>query len=525
MTRGPLFLVLMAAAVLALGRAIQIRDGLFQPWGFFWLAIALAAIVLVLFHRPSATGESRPARVLLVAILAGIVLELTRPFEGLDARYHPWRFLVVTAPPIAILAYAFLRRQFAIEQLAGRHLATTLVVGLALQFLQFIIYKRPGSEHGPIAPWGFYAAIAAAGAVLLAARVGLPGLRRSWFWMLLAIHAAIGVWVIRATPHVHMDVWVVQQQANKALLAGTNPYDITFPDIYGRPELYAPGAVKDGVVHLGFPYPPLTLLLDLPGYVLGGDFRYAYLALTLLTAVLIAHAAPARPMMPLSEISELRFQIPYLVAALFLFTPRTFFVLESGWTEPTMALLLAAVVFAAPRYPRLLPVLLGLFLVSKQHTFLAVAPIVLLYRAPLDVRRLGRDAAVAVGVGALVTLPLALWDVRAFLHSTLGSIGTVGLRHDALSYLAWLADKIQRDPPRVLEFLGWVGAAAMTVVCLRRLPRTPAAFALAIAAVYCVFFAFGKLAFCNYYYFVIAALCCAAAAASQDLAESPADAR
>jgi 4-amino-4-deoxy-L-arabinose transferase-like glycosyltransferase len=43
------------------------------------------------------------------------------------------------------------------------------------------------------------------------------------------------------------------------------------------------------------------------------------------------------------------------------------------------------------------------------------------------------------------------------------------------------------------------------------LPRSAGGFALAVAIVYFVFFAFNKQAFVQYYYFVIGALCCALA--------------
>jgi hypothetical protein len=51
------------------------------------------------------------------------------------------------------------------------------------------------------------------------------------------------------------------------------------------------------------------------------------------------------------------------------------------------------------------------------------------------------------------------------------------------------------------------------VLAVRRCPRTPAGFALAVGFVYLVFFAFNKQAFCNYYFFPLAALCAAIAAA------------
>jgi hypothetical protein len=55
-------------------------------------------------------------------------------------------------------------------------------------------------------------------------------------------------------------------------------------------------------------------------------------------------------------------------------------------------------------------------------------------------------------------------------------------------------------------------APLAALLALARCPRTPAGWALAVAFVYLVFFAFNKQAFCNYYFFPLAALCAAIAA-------------
>src|SRR5207248_8919226 len=125
-----------------------------------------------------------------------------------------------------------------------------------------------------------------------------------------------------------------------------------------------------GRLNFGYPYPPLSLLLIVPAYQLG-DLRYAQLAAMALAGAFIALARPGRT--------------AFAAAALLLFTPRGFFVLEAGWTEPFAVLFLAVTVFAACRSPRQLPVPLGLFLASKQYLVLA------LLATPLLVFRRNRD--------------------------------------------------------------------------------------------------------------------------------------
>ena len=70
----------------------------------------------------------------------------------------------------------------------------------------------------------------------------------------------------------------------------------------------------------------------MPGQILFKDPRYAQLAAMELAAVLMAFARPPG--------------FGLIAAALYLTTPRIFFVLEQSWTEPFLVLGVAALVFA-----------------------------------------------------------------------------------------------------------------------------------------------------------------------------------
>jgi hypothetical protein len=58
-------------------------------------------------------------------------------------------------------------------------------------------------------------------------------------------------------------------------------------------------------------------------------------------------------------------------------------------------------------------------------------------------------------------------------------------------------------------------------LALWRVARTPAGFALGVAAVFLAFFVLNKQAFANYYFFVVGALCVAVAATDQSVADRP----
>ena len=350
----------------------------------------------------------------------------------------------------------------------------------------------------------YFAGLACAALLTLAGLADVPPLRRVWFPLVLLLYLLLGAWVIAHAPEPAIDVFIFQQQGSAALLDGRNPYAITFPNIYGDDPVYGPGLVNGDRLAFGFPYPPLSLFLALPGYLIAGDHRYAQLLALGVAGALLALARPGR--------------LGALAAVLLLFSPRIFFVLEQGWTEPFAILLLAATVCCACRWPRALPVALGLLLAVKQ-TLVFVPLLVPLLRGGLAHWReswplLWRAAAVAL----VVSLPLALGAPRDFVWSVVTLQIYQPLREDALSYVAWLA-RSGMPAPTWLAFAMVLLAAALA---LWRAARTPAGFAAGVALAFLAFFAFNKQAFCNYYFFVLGALCCALAAAPPEPSAAPA---
>jgi hypothetical protein len=445
MALPPGALLAIVAAASALGAAIQVRDGLYQPRAFAALTVALAATAAAFFI--------------------------------------PWRL------PSSIQRWTH----------------WLLAIALAFNFFQLFTYDHPGSWHayddGYLRANRFYYAALTAAAVLAAGMVLRPHLARPLLLALAIVICLIGGWVIRSVPQPHMDVWMVQTEGLKTFVHGRhNPYAAVFPDIYHRPGLYAPGAMRsDGLVHQGFPYPPMAFWMELPGYVIGGDYRWSNLAAIALSGVLIAYCG-------LGNLAP-------LAAAVFLTTPRTFFILETGWTEPLTLLLLCATIFCALRLRRLMPVALGLFLCSKQYLLWAIPPVILLAGRPLQFGRLTRILAIAFLTGCCASLPLILWDFKAFITANFTIADAAPFRTDALSYLALWASVTHHVPtPGAVTAIGFTSAALATLLVLARAPRSPAGYALAVAFAHLVFFAFYKFAFCNYYYLLVGALCAAAAA-------------
>ena len=406
-----------------------------------------------------------------------------------------WLTLALVVTVIGVLGGPWVHRR-GIRRVV---LERVLTAGAGLQ-LVLLLLEPPGmylqiSDSAQLLPfqWG----IVAAGCLLLAAASGLRLARRTWFPMLLVVHFGLGIWLIEASPNPHIDVVTVHREAIAALLDGHNPYSITFANIYeSDTPLYPEGMVVDQRVQFGLPYPPLSLLLVVPGALLGGDYRYANLAAMSLAGAAIGYSTPAT--------------VARLAATLVLFTPRVFFVLEQGWTEPVVVLLLALTVFCTLNATARTPLALGGLVAVKQYMVLVLPLALLLIPRPWwpgSLAMLWRVMAVALAV----TLPFFVWDPPAFIRAVITLQIYEPFRLDSLSYLSFLARHLSTPPPM---WAGLVPAVLAIALVLWKDQRTPAGFAAAVALVMFVVFAFGKKAFCNYYFFVIGALCCAAAAST-----------
>jgi hypothetical protein len=440
-----------------------------------------------------------------LACLAISVATLGYALQRRDGLFEPVAFVFLTIS-LAFCLLAFFRFRLS----AGQWLIAGTGVLIAWQFGQMFSIEHPGSWHAPVAGRTYYLLLAACACsglaifgVCIARRDNLA--RRIFFPLCLATFLVLGFWWLRAVPHPFTDVWEAQRAGLEAFCAGKSPFNAPFPDVYDYPPGYSVGTVvRNGMVELGFPYPPLTLLLNLPGHVLMGDFRYSNLLFILATAALIGYARPG----PLA----------LLAALLFLTTPRTLFILELGFTEPGVALCLAAVIFAACRRWRITPVLLGLLFASKQYLMLAAPCALLLIPPPWNWRTTLRWVAIAAATALAISLPMILPNLHDFIRCTITPSTNAHFRYDSLSYLALYADQTGITPNGTI---GFVSAVLALPLVLWRTPRSPAGFAFALATVFMVFFALGKGAFCNYYYLIIASFCAAIAAQSLNAARAP----
>jgi hypothetical protein len=483
---------LLALAATAVGAAIQIDDGEYHPTRGGACAIALITLAIA----AAGVAISRPIRLFANRAVPPAKLKIRHGFLTIATL-----FLLLVIQLLMLLFSRPDSQEHPYVEPAWLHLLNLYHIGVALGLLVAMLWAALLSVQRATA-----ARIRATSLVLAAELV---------IFAVLGAGSIAGTRVAGSDLHPHIDVYVFQQQAARALLGGRGPYAIdNFPDIYadaaGRPrqQVYGPGMSDGRVLRFGFPYLPASLYLATLGYAAAGDFRAAQLAAMVVSALLVYRAKPGIT--------------SALAAALLLFTPRAFFILISGWTEPFLVLWMSAAVYCACRRPALLPIALGLLLATKQYTTLAVLPATILlvpqnsdahgWRGLLP--RWGewlKLVTLAGAVAFIVSAPLAFWDFRKFYFSVITVQRYAPFRWDALSYLTWHAFGHGEPSPASTVMFPGVMAAAAIVVCLWRAPRTPAGFAAAVGLIMLVFFAFSKQAFANYYYFVIGALACAVA--------------
>lgn len=340
-----------------------------------------------------------------------------------------------------------------------------------------------------------------------------PLLKRSLFSILLLVQALVGVMTITQAHdqeknphkfgsfHVRNDVQIFAQEGARLLLEGKNPYSARMPNVMGAdlPFYWAHATGNDHRLPFGYMYMPLSVIFSLPGYLLG-DFRFAHVFALIGAAWFLAYARP-------SVTSQ-------LAASLFLLCPSISFILAMSWTEPVAVFFLAATIFCYYRTPRWLFLALGCLFAAKQYTVFLLPLLPLLTpekekRWPLIWQSLG--------VAALITLPMALWDVDGFYRSAVQMQFKQPFRTDSLSYLVSI---MHFGGPQLTPLVGFVALILAVVVALKAAPRQAAGWCGAGGLAYMLFFAFNKQAFANYYFWVFSLLIAAVAVALPGQLES-----
>lgn len=441
---------------------------------------------------------NRPATA-VACLMTLICFGVGQALQSSDGRLEPgaFRWLVVTL--LAGLVTLFVAPKIAPPVFATIQGFLVIVATLWEVVQQFL--RWPGSTaSGSIAL--FQTGIVVMAVAFLVGQVSGDRQQRAAPYIACFVFLLLGVWTFRAMPSPDIDVFLFQTQSAVELVNGVNPYSLRFKDIYfGREHysavaLYGEGLSENGFLKFGFPYFPLSLLLTTPAQLVLHDYRYTQLLAVIFTAGVAMWLKPGRNAV--------------LAGALLLFTPRVFFVLEQGWTEPLVVALLAAVVLSNEKKPSLTPWLFGLLLAVKQYTvFMLPLAWLLLAEDQRNVRGLLVFFVKAAIPAALVTAPFVLWGPDDFWFSVVKLQTIQPFRPDSLSVMAKIA-KVTGEAPA--SWWAFVIASIVVLVSLWRIPRGSAGFLVAVTLTYLAFFATSKQAFANYYFFIIGASALAIAA-------------
>jgi uncharacterized membrane protein len=413
----------------------------------------------------------------------------------------PATLLAVLAFVISTAAATGIGRS-SLSGLRERSLVTVLAVGIGLEVVVGILAPAVLDAR-------FMLLFGIAGAIGLYTLFAPASHQRLGLLLVVAIHFGLMLWMFAAVPLRNMDVHLVQQEASAALLAGVNPYSITFENMYGYGTPLYPIEVQEGDrVTFGFPYPPLSLLMAIPGFAVFGDYRVSALVAVSITAILVGTMRKGT--------------LSAGAALIVLFSPLTARVLHNGWTEPFVAVLLAATVYLAVRRVAAMPLALGLLVATKQY---AVVLLPIAMGLLTDARsRVGpiRMFVLAASVACLTALPFLLWDPERFIFSTVVLQTFQPLREDGATLAALLTRMGMWVPP------AWVGlalVAALILVVLRKAKATPSGFSIAAAVVLIGLFLLSRSAFMNYYFLATIALLCSVAATELEDTASAAEVR
>ena len=429
----------------------------------------------------------------LIAVLGIIVAALTS--QAVQTNNGALDFIGLGFVAVAILISFIAVWRGRLPELGCPQESVKILLGLvlAVQFVQLQMTLPGVYLKCTLAQY----AIFSAGVVLVAFVAGTAlsdnhALGRFHIPTILGLFILLGVWMLRFSPEPAIDVYFFQRNSAEALLKGENPYALSFPNIYLHGHYYGEGVVQNGRVNYGYPYFPLSLLISLPAYLLG-DVRWASLLAIASTGLIFTLLNPGF--------------LGRGLAALFLFSPRTFFVIEQSWTEPLVVFFAAVFVWSITKAPRWSGFALGLMLASKQT--MIWMPFLLPLLIQSSKAALFRVILTAFCVAALTVVPFAIWNPTDFFRSVVVWQFLQPFRPDSLSFPALVFELGGYIIPWQFSFGGGLVACG---IALWRGSRSAAGWAIAACFVYLVFFSLSKQAFCNYYFMVLGLACLSAAA-------------
>lgn len=329
----------------------------------------------------------------------------------------------------------------------------------------FTLARYPPLYHAEVGP--FLAPGIAVGWLAVLAVAAMPWFRaaspRYAISVLVLLAIAYGLVVLGGPPII--DVWIILRDVANGLLAGQNPYEMSFPE------------VPADQTSACFNYLPATFLLTAPGQWLLGDVRWMTAAFLLLSVALLVVEALREK----GEGAPARIAAALLVGVL----PGFLTLVQQAWNEPILLFCFVAGSILIGRDKANLAIIpFAVALATKQHVVLFL-PLLALW--PSFGWR--RTAGVVVLAGA-ICLPWLVANPQRFYGCTVAfyTSGAMTLRSQSL----W---QLLPDPARLPTLL--VALVAACGIVLWRVPRTAPGLLVGCGTVLLLFSLFNKQSFFN----------------------------
>jgi hypothetical protein len=285
------------------------------------------------------------------------------------------------------------------------------------------------------------------------------------------------IWMPMASPAPVIDTFSISQEASAFVLEGRNPYITPVTDVYGGADI--------GYVLPAYVYLPAGLYVQVLSYAAAGDVRYAYVVAEILTALIAWRMARRRWPGPTAE----------CIALLFLYNPRSLFVIEQGWLDP-LVLACAALSLLLRDHQRPIAASLSYGYMVSVKPYMAYALI-----QWLIIERNRRHMAAALLVGILTVTPFLLADWRSFVANGVLFNALIPFRRQSLTVYALLSRTLGLLPPPGLTVLVGGILTGLTWIPQRRI-QPIRGFLFAVTTTLFGMFLFGSSGFCNWYYLV-----------------------
>lgn len=300
--------------------------------------------------------------------------------------------------------------------------------------------------------------------------------------ILIGLALLIRVFAIISVPNPTIDVFHILRNGPKEILAGRNPYQMSYPAPYG---VYIPTIV--------FVYGPLTPFIFLPSVFFFNDPRYTLVLADLLSAFLLYKIAKKL------ALDKIYWQPLVLI---FLFHPLFPFMTEQSWLEPLMTLFVIAATYSVVRSStKTMPsYFLGAILAIKSVYILPILTYLKNNRASI------LQYVVTLAIPIMLSLPYLLTDARLFLERTQVYVSDPGRIQSNLA-----PTNISLSIAAIiLKYTGYVLPTAVvalvglvtSIIVIARGPKTPPFALISTFLVFTVLFMFGPFVFLHYFAFL-----------------------